>query len=159
MNKKDVDIIHIGSYYLENQNSWYFDEAWNSISFQFIHIWTLSMTWIEKRIFKEFWFKRKDIIDLRDISSLMANQQAIKVNNGHEWIDMITKTEKLQIFWRPHKLTILDRFSKAIALEHSKVFNFQVVFFSIFDLYLISEEGYLNVTYIKFHWIRYKANI
>jgi hypothetical protein len=37
-------------------------------------------------------------MDLRDISSLMARQQAIKVNNSHERIDMVIKTEKLQMF-------------------------------------------------------------
>jgi hypothetical protein len=42
-------------------------------------------------------------------------------------------------------------FLKAITLEHSKVFNFQVVSFSIFDLYRISKEGYLNITNIKFY--------
>jgi hypothetical protein len=90
-------------------------------------------------------------MDLRDIYSLMASQQAIKVNNSHEWIDMVTKTEKLQRFWKPHKLTILDRFLKTIILGHSEVLNFQVVSFSVFDLYLFSREGYLNVTYVKFH--------
>jgi hypothetical protein len=40
-------------------------------------------------------------------------------------------------FEKTHKLAILDGFSKAITLEHSEVFNFQVVPFSIFDLYLI----------------------
>jgi hypothetical protein len=78
-------------------------------------------------------------MDLRDISSLMASQQAIKVNNSHEWIDMVTKTKKLQIFWKSHKVTLLDRFLKAITLEHSEIFNFQVVSFNIFDLYLISK--------------------
>jgi hypothetical protein len=72
---------------------------------------------------------------------------------------MVTKTEKLQIFLKPHKLTILDRFSKAITLKHSEVFNPQVVSFSIFDLYLISKECYLDMTYVKYHYIRYKANI
>jgi hypothetical protein len=62
-------------------------------------------------------------------------------------------------FENPHKLTILDRFLKAITLEHSEIFNFPVVSFSIFDLYLISKEGYLDVMYFKFPWIRYKANI
>jgi hypothetical protein len=42
-------------------------------------------------------------------------------------------------------------FSKAITLEHSEVFNFQVVSFSIFDLYHILKEGYLDVTNVKFH--------
>jgi hypothetical protein len=42
-------------------------------------------------------------------------------------------------------------FLKAITLEHSEVFNFQVVSFSIFDLYRISKEGYLNITNIKFY--------
>jgi hypothetical protein len=42
-------------------------------------------------------------------------------------------------------------FSKVITLKHSEVFNFQVVFFSIFDLYRISKEGYLDVTNVKFH--------
>jgi hypothetical protein len=55
-------------------------------------------------------------------------------------------------FEKSHKLTILDRFSKAITLEHSEIFNFQVVSFSTFDFYLISKEGYLDVTYAKFHW-------
>jgi hypothetical protein len=40
-------------------------------------------------------------------------------------------------FENPHKLAILDGFSKVITLEHSELFNFQVVSFSIFDLYLI----------------------
>jgi hypothetical protein len=35
---------------------------------------------------------------LRSISSLMTSQQAIKVNYSHEWINIVTKTEKLQIF-------------------------------------------------------------
>jgi hypothetical protein len=96
------------------------------------------------------WFKNMRIVDLRDISSLMVSQQAIKMSNSHEWIDMVTKTENLQIFWKPHKLTILDTFSKAIILEYSKVFNFQVVSFNIFDLYLFSREDYLDLTYIKF---------
>jgi hypothetical protein len=78
-------------------------------------------------------------MDLRGIPSLMASQQAIKMNNSHESIDMVTKTEKLQILWKPHKLAILEGFSKIITLGHSKVFNFQVVSFSIFDLYLISK--------------------
>jgi hypothetical protein len=68
----------------------------------------------------------------------MDSQQVIKVNNSHEWINTVTKTEKLQRFLKPHKLTILDRFSKLITLEYSEVFNFQVVSFSIFDLYLFS---------------------
>jgi hypothetical protein len=63
---------------------------------------------------------------------------------------MFTKTEKLQIFWKPHKLAIVERFSKVITLEHSEVFNFQVVSFSIFDLYLIS-KGYIDMIYVKFH--------
>jgi hypothetical protein len=42
-----------------------------------------SMTWIEKRIFKEF-DSRERIMDLRGISSLMASQKAIKVNNKYE---------------------------------------------------------------------------
>jgi hypothetical protein len=91
-----------------------------------------------------------NIMDLRYIFSLMASQQAIKVNNNHEWIDMVTKTEKLQIFWKPHKLTKLDRFSKTIILQHSEVFSFQVVSFSIFNLYLFSRESYPDVTYVKF---------
>jgi hypothetical protein len=41
---------------------------------------------------------REGKMDLRDISSLMASQQAIKMNNNHELIDMVIKTEKLQIF-------------------------------------------------------------
>jgi hypothetical protein len=77
---------------------------------------------------------------LRGIFSLMDIQQAIKVNNSHEWIDMITKTKKLQIFWKPHKITILDGFSKAITLEHLEDFNFQEMSFSIFNLYLISKD-------------------
>jgi hypothetical protein len=40
-------------------------------------------------------------------------------------------------FEKPHKLAILDGFSKAIILEHTEASNFQVVSFSIFDLYLI----------------------
>jgi hypothetical protein len=79
-------------------------------------------------------------MDLRHISLLMASQQAIKVNNSHEWIDMVTKNKKLQIFWKPHKITILDRFLKSITLEHSEDFNFQEMSFSIFDLYLISKD-------------------
>jgi hypothetical protein len=42
-------------------------------------------------------------------------------------------------------------FSKALTLEHSEVFNFQLVFFSIFDLYRILKEGYLDITNVKFH--------
>jgi hypothetical protein len=53
---------------------------------------------------------------------------------------MVTKIEKLQIFSKPHKLIILDRFLKAIIIEHSEVFNFQIVSFSIFDLYLILKD-------------------
>ena len=34
--------------------------------------------------FKEFDSRDKRFMDLRDISSLMASQQAIKVNNSHE---------------------------------------------------------------------------
>jgi hypothetical protein len=89
------------------------------MSFQFIHPWTWFDDLDQENVIQGIWFNSKDIMDLRDISSLMASQQAIKVNNSHEWIDMVTKTEKLQIFWKPHKLTILDRFSKAITLEHS----------------------------------------
>jgi hypothetical protein len=137
MNKKYIDIIHIGSYHLENRNSWYFFEAWNSMSLQFIHLWTSFDDLDQEKDIQGIWFKSKDIMDLRDISSLMASQQAIKVKNSHEWIDMVTKTEKLQIFWKPHELKILDRFSKAITLEHSEIFNFEVVSFSIFGLYLI----------------------
>jgi hypothetical protein len=37
-------------------------------------------------------------MDLRDISSLMASQQEIIMNNIHESIDMVTKTENLHIF-------------------------------------------------------------
>jgi hypothetical protein len=66
-----------------------------------------------------------DIVDLRGISSLMGSQQVIKMNNSYEWIDMVTKTEKLQIFWKPHKLASLDGFSKPIILEHTEAFNFQ----------------------------------
>jgi hypothetical protein len=158
-NKKVIDIIHIGSYHLENRNSWYFFDAWNSMSFPFIHLWTWFNDLDQEKDIQGIWYKSKDIMDLRDIYSLMASQQAIKVNNSHGWIDMVTKTEKLQIFWKPHMLTILDRFLKAITLEHLEIFNFQVVSFSIFGLYLISKEGYLDVTYVNFHWIRYKANI
>jgi hypothetical protein len=62
-------------------------------------------------------------------------------------------------FEKPHKLTILDRFSKVIILEHLEIFNFQVVSFSIFDSYLFSREDYLDLKYVKFLWIMYKANI
>jgi hypothetical protein len=41
----------------------------------------------------------EDIMDMRDIFLLMASHQPIKVNNSHEWIHMVTKTEKLQIFF------------------------------------------------------------
>ncbi len=92
-------------------------------------------------------------MDLRDISSLMASQQAIKMNNSYEWIEMVTKTEKLQIFWRPHKLIILDRFSKAITLEHSEVFNFQVMSFSIFDLYLILKDILTDICQVSWNKI------
>jgi hypothetical protein len=60
----------------------------------------------------------------------MASQQAIKVNNSHEWINIVTKIKKLQIFLKPHKLIIVDRFSKAITLEHLGAFNLQVMSFS-----------------------------
>jgi hypothetical protein len=43
-------------------------------------------------------------------------------------------------FKKPHKVAILDGFSKAIILEHTEVFNFEVVSFSIFGLYLISKR-------------------
>jgi hypothetical protein len=69
------------------------------------------------------------------------------------------RPRNFKYFENTHKLTILDRFSKAITLKHSEIFNFQVVCFSIFDLYLISKEGYFDMTYVKFHWIRYKENI
>jgi hypothetical protein len=81
----------------------------------------------------------------------MDSQQEVKKNNSHEWIGMVTKIEELQIFWKTHKLAILERFLKIITLEHSEVFNSQVVSFSIFDLYLISKEGYLDMTYVMFH--------
>jgi hypothetical protein len=44
---------------------------------------------------------------------LMASQQAIKINNSHEWIDMIIRTEKLQKILKPHKLLILEEFFKS----------------------------------------------
>jgi hypothetical protein len=133
-NMKDIDMIHVGPYYLKNR---ILDIT---MSFQFIHLWTSfdDLSW--ERGYSRNFIQEKDIMDLRDISSLMASQQAIKVNNSHEWIDMVTKTKKLQIFWKPHKITILDRFSKAIILEHSEDFNFQEMSFSIFDLYLISKD-------------------
>jgi hypothetical protein len=53
---------------------------------------------------------------------------------------MVTKIDELQIFKKPHKLAILDGFSKVIILEHTEAFNFQVVYFSIFGLYLISKR-------------------
>jgi hypothetical protein len=37
------------------------------------------------------------------------------------------------------------------ASKDPPIFNFQVVSFSIFDLYCISKEGYLDVTNVKFH--------
>jgi hypothetical protein len=131
---KDIDMIYIGSYHREKE---ILDIT---MSFQFIHIWTSfdDLSW--ERGYSRNFIQEKDKMDLRRISSLMASQQAIKVNNSHEWIDMVTKTKKLQIFWKPHKITILDRFSKAITLEHSKDFNFQEMSFSIFDLYLISKD-------------------
>jgi hypothetical protein len=91
-NKKDIDIIHIGSYHLEN------GILDITMSFQFIHLWTKfdNLNW-ENEYLRNL-IQEKDIMDLRDISSLMASQQAIKMNNSHEWIDMVTKTEKLQIF-------------------------------------------------------------
>jgi hypothetical protein len=87
--RKSIDIIHIGSYYLENK---ILDIT---MSFQFIHLWTWFDDLDQEKDIQGIWFKRKDIMDLRDVSSLMASQQAIKVNNNHEWIDMVTKTEKL----------------------------------------------------------------
>jgi hypothetical protein len=39
-------------------------------------------------------------------------------------------------FEKTHKLAILDGFSKEIILYHTEAFKFQVVFFSIFGLYL-----------------------
>jgi hypothetical protein len=53
-------------------------------SFQFKHFWTCFDDFNEKRIFKEFDSREKDSMDMRNISSLMASQQAIKVNNSHE---------------------------------------------------------------------------
>jgi hypothetical protein len=94
-------------------------------------------------------------MDLRDTSSLMASQRAIKMDNSHEWIDTVIKTEKLQIFWKSHKLIILERDFKSNYTRE----RFQVASFSIFDLYLISKEGYLDMTNVKFHWLRYKVNI
>jgi hypothetical protein len=44
--------------------------------------------------------QERNIMDLRGIFSLMASQQAIKKKNSHEWIDIVTKTEELQIFWK-----------------------------------------------------------
>jgi hypothetical protein len=54
-------------------------------------------------------------------------------------------------FEKSHKLAIRDEFSKAITLEHSEIFNFQVVSFSIFNLYLISKKVILTDLCLKFH--------
>jgi hypothetical protein len=54
------------------------------------------------------------------------------------------RTRNSKYFEKPHKLPILDGFSKAITLEHLEVFNIQVMSFSIFDLYLISKKVILT---------------
>ncbi len=38
------------------------------------------------------------LLDLRSVSSLMASQQATKVNYSHEWVDMVTKTKRSKYF-------------------------------------------------------------
>jgi hypothetical protein len=112
------------------------------MSFQFIDLWTrLDLTtWIEKKGHSRNLVQENDIMDLRGISSLMARQQAIKMNYSHEWIDMVTKMRNSKHFCKPYKLTFLDRFPKAITLEHLKVFKLEAVSFSIFDLCLISKD-------------------
>jgi hypothetical protein len=101
--------------------------TWNK-SFQFMHHWTWfnDLTW-DKDI-HGIWFKNMRFLDLRGISSLMASQQAIKVHNIHEWVDMVTKIEKLQGFWKPHKLTIIDGFSNPRVS-----FNFNSIFIPKFE--------------------------
>jgi hypothetical protein len=63
---------------------------------------------------------------------------------------MVTKTETLNILKTTQDNNSREIFQK-FTLEHSEVFNFQVVSFSIFDLYNISKEGYLDVTNVKFY--------
>jgi hypothetical protein len=70
----DFDINHIGSHHLENQNSWYFFEAWNSMSFEFIHLWTYFDDLIEKKDIQGIRFKNKRIVDLKGIFLLMSSQ-------------------------------------------------------------------------------------
>jgi hypothetical protein len=106
-NKRDIAIIHIGLYHLDNG---ILDIA---ISFQFMYLWT-RFWWLELREgYSRKLIQERGKMDLIDISSLMASQQIIKINNSHEGIDMVTKTEKLQIFWKSHKLIILEWFFKS----------------------------------------------
>jgi hypothetical protein len=63
---------------------------------------------------------------------------------------MVTKTETLNILKTTQDNNSREIFQK-FTLEHLEVFNFQVVSFSIFDLYSISKEGYLDVTNVKFY--------
>jgi hypothetical protein len=134
--KKDVDIIHIRLYHLENWNPWCSFETWNSKSFQFIHLWTsfYDLNW--ERGYSRNLIQEKDIDDLRGVSSLMATQQAIKVNNSHEWIDMVTKTEKLQIL-KTTQASNSRRIFKSNYTRAHKSFQLSRVYFSIFDLYII----------------------
>jgi hypothetical protein len=88
-NMKDIDMIHIGSYHFEN------GILDITMSFQFIHLWTSFNDFSWERGYSRNFIQETDIMDLRGISSLMASQQAIKVNNSHKWIDMVTKTKKL----------------------------------------------------------------
>jgi hypothetical protein len=54
------------------------------MSFQFIHPWTSFDDLSRERGYSRNFIQEKDIMDLRGISSLMASQQAIEVNNSHE---------------------------------------------------------------------------
>jgi hypothetical protein len=131
-------VIHVVSLLIERQHILKIKYKINSL--KLAQYWILSL-----HLFLTSW-------GLLHLILLMANQQAIKMNNNHEWIDMVTKIEKLQIFWKPHKLIILDRFSKVIILEHSEVFNFQIVSFSIFDLYIILKDILMDICQLS--WIK-----
>jgi hypothetical protein len=79
-------------------------------------------------------------MDLRGISSLMvANKQSKRIIAMSE-LTWSQRPRNSKYFEKPHKLAILDGLSKAIILEHIEAFNFQVVSFSIFGLYLISKR-------------------
>jgi hypothetical protein len=87
---------------IENQSDRYLkpvwqvftDRQWKPVPRRFSSSWKIWGFMREKM----FHFENLRFMYLRSVFSLMASQQATKVNYSHEWVDTVTKTKRSKYF-------------------------------------------------------------